>query len=365
MRLRIKLEHRPARFGDGVIQIGGELFGIAGRLHDPDGAVWALLGLLDGSRTVDQVVTDLIHRFPDRSVQMVLDGIETLAKAGYLEDVDEPECAALSTWQRERYGRGRALNQWVDREWRDSSWEFQVKLSRARVVLIGVGGVGSTAALALAMSGVGTLHCVEPDVITLSNLNRQILYTEQDLGRRKVEVAVERLRAANSTITVTGEPTRVDSLESLRTLAAEYDVLVVGADRPKAIRSWANQACVATGTPWVFGGYHGPQASLGLYRPGTGPCFECANAADRERDARRPKTGMWLPAEETPQVHAANAATAGMVGNLVAHVVMSVLTGAPPLPVNCQYGYSLATMDHSFITDVERPHPQCPLCNAA
>ncbi|MEU3627505.1 dinucleotide-utilizing protein [Amycolatopsis coloradensis] len=364
MRPRIKNEHRPVRFGDGWIRIGGKVFGIAAELRDPDGAVWALLEGLDGTRTVDQVALDLARRFPSCSVEEATAAVEKLVELGYVEDADEPACTALSARQRERHSNGRSLYRWIDLKRRSSSWDFQVRLAQARVVVVGVGGVGCTAALGLCMSGVGRLHCVDPDVIELSNLSRQILYTERDLGRLKVEVAVERLRAANSDIEVTGEPTRIGDVSSLRRLTVDCDVLVMVADEPSEIRDWANQACASTGTAWVYGGYHGPQVNLGIYRPGAGPCYECARLAERDLEAQRPPLETWPSAAGIP-AHAANAVTAGVVGNLVAHAVMRLITDAPKLQLNCQYGFSLATMDHSFITSLAEPHSDCLACRTA
>ncbi|WP_216214673.1 ThiF family adenylyltransferase [Amycolatopsis aidingensis] len=365
MRPRIKAEHCPARFGDGWLRIGGKVFGIAADLRDPDGAVWALLELLDGTRTVDQVIADLVHRFPGRAAGEIRADIEQLSELGYVEDADEPACTALSSRQRERYERGRLLNRWVDRTPRGSSWDFQIRLSRARVVVVGLGGVGCTAALALAQSGVGRLHCVDHDVVELSNLNRQVLYGERDLGQPKAEVAVAKLRAVNSDIEVTGEPTRIEHPAALRSLAAACDVLVMSADQPAELWSWANRACARTRTAWVHGAYRGPQADMGLYRPGAGPCYECARAADQDRAALRPPVAEWRAVPMGPRVHAANAVTAGMVGNLVAHAVLSLLTGSPRLRVNCQYGFNLVTLDHNFVTVLDRSHPECRTCAVA
>lgn len=365
MRPRIKDEHRPVRFNDGWVRIGGKVFGIAANLRDSDGAVWALLELMDGTRTAEQVVAELVSRFPLRSPQDVHAAIEQLTNLGYVQDADEPECVALSARQRERYGRSRLLYRWIDRAPRTSSWEFQVRMSRARVVVVGMGGVGCSAAMALALSGVGRLHCVEPDRVELSNLNRQLLYTEQDLGRLKVDAAMERLRAANSDVEITGEPTLIDGPAALRALAEECDVLVMSADEPAEIRSWTNEACARTDTAWVYGGYHGPQVNMGVYRPGSGPCFDCARAAEQDREAQRPAVAVWGPQPAEPPRHAANAVTAGIVGNLVAHAVMSLVTGAPALAVNCQYGFNLVTLDHCFVTTLDQPHPRCPTCRAA
>src|SRR5690348_13153100 len=89
LRPRIKSEHRPVRHGDRRVRIGGIIVGIAADVLDPDGWVWALLETLDGSRTVDQVVADLVHRFPDKSTDKVRTDIDALVQAGYVEDAAE------------------------------------------------------------------------------------------------------------------------------------------------------------------------------------------------------------------------------------------------------------------------------------
>jgi hypothetical protein len=361
-RPRIKLEHQPIRLGKDRIRIGGVVCGIATEVSDPDGWVWALLEAVDGSRTVDQIVDDLVHLFPARSAKTMRAAIDDLIQAGYVEDADEPQPKGLTEPYRERYGRSRALFSWMDRIPRATSWDAQLLLRQARVAVIGIGGAGSTAAFAVTASGVGRVHCVEPDVVELSNLNRQVLFSERDLGRPKVDAAVDRLRAHNSDVYVTGERLTVEGPDSLRALAAGFDVLLVTADEPQEIRSWANQVCCATGTAWVHGGYHGPQVSIGLYRPGTGPCYDCARMAERERRAGLPPRTFWAPADSTRRIHAANAVSAGIAGYLTAHAAMSLITGAPALRVNCQFGFNLVTLQESFAVGPDSPRQDCPTC---
>ncbi|GAB3469208.1 PqqD family peptide modification chaperone [Actinophytocola sediminis] len=359
-RPMIKLAHRPVRHGEDQVQIGGNVPGIRARIWDPDGWVWALLETLDGTRTVDQVVAELVHRFPDAPAAEIraetLRDLEALTMAGFVENADEPVPTTLTAREQERYSRCRALWRWMARRPQRSSWDTQLLLRQARVAVVGVGGTGSTAALSLAMSGVGELHCVEPDLVELSNLSRQVLYTEQDVGERKVDVAVRRLREHNSDIAITGEALTVTGSRSLVELAARFDVLVLAADQPGEIRSWTNRACHATGTPWVHGGYHGPQVNIGLYRPGTGPCYDCLCAEDRERRAPR------APAARKRPTQASNAVSAGVSGQLAAHAAMTLVTGVPQLPVNREYAVNLVTLDGAVVLAVEAPRPDCPTC---
>jgi molybdopterin-synthase adenylyltransferase len=360
-RPRIKLELRPVRFADGRIRIG-EIKGIVNTVIDPAGWMWALLDALDGTRTIEQVVADVVHAFPHRPTVDVYAAVGDLVLAGYVENAAEPVPEGLSAAELERYGRGRLLLRWMDRTPRSTSWDTQLLLRQARLVVVGVGGVGSTAALALVMSGVGHVHCVEPDMVELSNLNRQVLFTERDIGRAKVDVAVERLSAHNRDVAITGERLVVDDPAVLRGLAARFDVVVLAADQPSEIRSWANQACLETGTAWVHGGYHGPQVSIGLYRPGDGPCHDCLYAERDVWEATRPPRTAWSPGVGIPRPHAVNAVTAGIAGNLAAHAAMSLITGVPALRTNCQYGYNLVTLHHARVIGPIEPSPRCPTC---
>jgi molybdopterin/thiamine biosynthesis adenylyltransferase len=251
----------------------------------------------------------------------------------------------------------------MDRRSRTSRWDVQMLLKRANVVVVGVGGVGSTAALALTASGLGHVHCIDSDVVELSNLNRQLLYTEQDLGHSKVDAAVRRLRDHNSDILVTGARRHMASVADVTALAASFDVVVLAADTPQEIRSWTNQACYEAGTPWVLGGYHGPLATVGLFQPGSGPCYDCARAAEQERLSGLPSHTVWSPASRAATPHAANAVTAGMTGYLAAHAVISLLTGVPVVPVNRQYALNLVTLE-ATVVGPETPHPHCSTCGS-
>jgi molybdopterin/thiamine biosynthesis adenylyltransferase len=349
----IKHDHLPVRVGEDLVQIGGSIPGIAGVIKDPDGWVWALLILLDGTRTVDRVVADLVHRFPHHPQADVREAIDDLWAAGHLYDAAESPPSALTWSQLERYSRAQALWQWMDLTPRVGSWEVPIALRNAKVAIVGVGGVGCIAALALATSGVGQVHLVDEDVVELSNLGRQILYTQTDIGTPKVTAAARRLRAHNSDVEITGEQLTIDGPTRLRRLADDCDILVMAADTPSEIRTWTNTACLAGGRPWVHSGYHGPLLSAGWFRPGTGPCYECARA---ETATPAITTG---PRPAGPAMAAASAVSAGFAGLMAAHATMSLITGVPALPENGELWLNLCTWETSVVT---APEPGCPAC---
>jgi molybdopterin/thiamine biosynthesis adenylyltransferase len=333
--------------------------GVRRDLLDPDGWVWALLGLLDGSRTTDEVVEVMTRSLAHRSGLVVRAAIQDLMAAGYVEDADEPD-SDLTPAARQRYSRSRALFQWMDPVPRRTGWDTQLLLGDAEVALVGVGGAGCVTALNLVLSGVRRLHCVDGDVVELSNLNRQFLYTVADVGRLKTDVAVPRLRAHNPAVEVTGECRYVDGPPFLRSLAERFDVVVLAADRPGDIRSWTNHACLSTGTPWVHVGYHGPLVSVGMYRPGTGPCSDCLRVAKKARE--RPNCGDRL--HGVAGVQAANATSAGIAGHFAAHATISLITGAPALAVNREFAFNLVDFTSAPVMMLDSPDPRCPSCRS-
>ncbi|MFD8214846.1 ThiF family adenylyltransferase [Streptomyces sp. NPDC059697] len=225
-RPRIKPEHRPYRTIDGNVRIGSVIHGIGAEIEDPQGWVWTLVETMDGTREPSAVVGEVLRahpELPDLTPEDARQAMADLLDAGFVEDAAAP--VPVSERERLRYSRGVPLLRWMDLGPRTSPWDAQLRLRRARVLLVGVGGTGGYAAQSLVASGVGRLHCVDPDVVELSNLNRQPLFRESDLGHPKVTAALATLRALNSDVTVTGERREIrhpaDLAELIRTGAPE------------------------------------------------------------------------------------------------------------------------------------------------
>ncbi len=151
--------------------------------------------------------------------------------------------------------------------------EGQQRLRAGSVLLIGAGGLGCPAALYLAAAGVGRLGIVDDDVVELSNLQRQILYRSDELGKPKVEIAAERVRALNPDVVVDRHPLRLDSSNAMQVFA-EYDVVVDGTDNFPA-RYLANDACVLLGKPLVSGAILRFDGQASVFDARRGPCYRC------------------------------------------------------------------------------------------
>ncbi|WP_282701813.1 ThiF family adenylyltransferase [Streptomyces sp. CC219B] len=366
-RPRIKPEHRAYRTVDGNVRIGSVVHGIGAEVKDPDGWVWTLVEAMDGTRSAADVVAEVSRRHGELPLPApdIVQAMTDLTEAGYVEDAGAAPPPELSERERERYGRGMALLRWMDLRPRENPWEPQLRLRRARVLLVGVGGTGGAAARDLVASGVGRLHLVEPDVVELSNLNRQTLFREHDLGTPKADAALAALRALNSDTTVTGERREVRGpadLEDLLAGGGPYDVLLLGADRPPVIRRWANQVCLATGTPWAEAGYRGPLVSVGVFAPGRGACWECLRSAEIERRDLRLGPGQDEDAA-SPRMpwNPVNAVTAGLSGSLLAHAALMLLCGVPPVDPGCRFGLNLM-MPGDPLMQRTAQRPDCPAC---
>jgi molybdopterin/thiamine biosynthesis adenylyltransferase len=358
-RPRIKPEHGLYRTPDGRIRIGGTAYGIAAEVEDRTGAIWTMLNAADGTRTTEEVVHHVVDEHPSEQAGHVAAALEQFADAGYLDNAGAGTPVALSAAEQQRYDRSRRFYRWIDLSRRDDSWEPQLRLKGARVVVLGLGGTGGTAALALAASGVGRLHCVDGDVVELSNLNRQLQFDEGDLGGAKADVTAARLRRLNSEVTVTGETSTVTGTADLEALVHGCDVFLLCADQPGEIRAWTNQVCLRSGTRWVDAGYHGPAVHATAYVPGAGPCYECCWLHEHEQH-------RWLVPQRPytvrrESISAVTAVSAGLSGHLAAHLAIALITGVPAVAPGQPIGINLAVQDTAEPPSFAR-HPRCPAC---
>jgi len=151
--------------------------------------------------------------------------------------------------------------------------EGQEKLANAKVLCVGAGGLGSPLALYLAAAGVGTLGILDFDVVDFSNLQRQIIHSEDNVGVLKVDSAKERLLELNSDIIVNTYNTRLTS-ENAMDIIKDYDIVIDGTDN-FATRYLVNDACVLQGKPNVYGSIFRFEGQVSVFDARRGPCYRC------------------------------------------------------------------------------------------
>ncbi|MCS6784599.1 MAG: HesA/MoeB/ThiF family protein [Candidatus Caldarchaeum sp.] len=238
---------------------------------------------------------------------------------------------------------GRELERY-DRQLRvpEIGLDGQGRLKRSKVLVAGVGGLGGVASMYLAAAGVGFVRLVEDGVLELSNLNRQLPYSEQDLGSLKVQAAAKRLRSLNSDIVVEPVPERITSGNVVE-LVRGVDVVVDGMDNFET-RFLLNDACVELGVPFIHGAVHGFEGRLMTVIPGVGPCLRCLMP-------ELPKVVETIPVVGP---------VPGVIGSLQALETLKILTGAGKTSAGRLLVFNGLDMD--FVAIPVNRSPKCPAC---
>ncbi|HXS46618.1 MAG TPA: TOMM precursor leader peptide-binding protein [Solirubrobacterales bacterium] len=319
-------------------------------IEDPDAEGRQLLEALDGSYERQE----LEERFGDDAVSDLLAQLEEL---GLVEDAADDDLIPEATTER----FDRQIRYFADITTGPTPSQCQARLESARIVVLGVGGLGGWSALSLACCGVGEMLLIDGDRVEESNLNRQVLYTESDIGRLKVEAAAERLGDFNSRMRLETIPERVDGVDSVAAVIGGYDLVIDAADWPAhEIEQWVNEACFAAEIPYVTMSHFPPIARVGpFYVPGVTGCFACQVAAYRRN---YPMFDVAIDQRRAKPTPAATLGPAcGLIGGQVGLDSMHYLTGlAEPSTQGVGHIYDLRTME------VERepviPEPDCPVC---
>ncbi len=198
--------------------------------------------------------------------------------------------------------------------------EGQQRLLNSRVLVLGLGGLGSPISMYLASSGVGQLVLVDPDEVDLSNLQRQIVHSTDRLGMKKVASAKQTLKAMNPDVEVVTLDSKLSETELIQQ-ARNVDVVVDGTDNFRA-RFSINRACQAARTPLVSGAVvrMEGQISVYLFEEGRGPCYNCLYQEDvAPADSRRQSS--WQNCSETGVL----GSVAGIIGCIQATEVIKLL----------------------------------------
>ncbi|MFB6283892.1 MAG: ThiF family adenylyltransferase [Halobacteria archaeon] len=226
----------------------------------------------------------------------------------------------------------------------------QAELLNSRVLCIGAGGLGSPIIQYLAAAGIGTIGIVDDDEVERSNLQRQVIHGDGDVGRKKVDSAADFVEQLNPDIEVEKHPTRVDST-NIEGLIESYDFVVDGTDN-FATRYLVNDACTLANKPFSHGAIFKFEGQVTSFTDPDGPCYRC-----------------MFP-EAPPEGMVPNCAATGVIGVLpgvvgviqATEVVKYVLGKGEPLDGRMMFYNSL---DMSFDEVEIRKDPNCPVCSSS
>ena len=223
--------------------------------------------------------------------------------------------------------------------------EGQAKLKKARVFIAGVGGLGSPVSIYLAAAGVGTLRIADHDKIELSNLNRQVLHWEENVGGSKVDSAAAKLRRLNPDIKIETIAETITEANASR-LVGDSDIIVDAMDN-LPVRYIMNRTAIENGIPFVHGAVYGFEGRAMTVVPGRSACLNCLY-----HNAR-------VPREKFPVI----GVTPAVIGCVQATEVIKYLTGMGELLTNRVLNYDALRMKFTEFTI--KPDPACACCGKA
>ncbi len=300
----------------------------------PDRSRHVVLYCASGQRSA--LAAHTLEQLGFENVESMRGGITLWKDRGY--EVDVPR--ALSPEQRERYSRHLLIP--------EVGADGQQKLLEAKVLLLGAGGLGSPAALYLSAAGVGTIGIVDNDVVDLSNLQRQVIHTNDRIGTPKVDSAEQTMRSINPDVQVVKHRVRLDSSNIVEIISG-YDVIVDGLDNFPT-RYLLNDASVRLRIPVVSAAILGFDGQLSVFAPYEGPCYRCLFPVPP-------------PAELAPSCGANGVlgVLPGTMGLLQATEVIKLVIGKgePLIGRLLLYDALAATFSEVRV----RRDPQCPICS--
>ena len=330
--VREKEEHALGVIPDALLIPRGVLeLEIEGALPDHDTPI--ALYCAGGLRSA--LAAKTLQEMGYRQVFSVKGGFTRYAKTGQKIDL----CSGLTAQQTERYSRHLMLPEVGE--------SGQKKLLQSKVLFVGAGGLGSPSAIYAAAAGIGTIGIVDGDTVDRSNLQRQILHTEDRIGLPKTDSAEEAIRALNSETNVIKYPERLTSKNAMEILQ-QFDLVIDGCDNFPT-RYLVNDACVMLGIPNVHGSIFRFEGQATLFHPGKGPCYRCLYPEP-------PPPGMAPSCQEAGVL----GVLPGVIGILQAiEAIKAILDVGNPLIGRLLTFDALRMEFHEMRL---RNDPQCPVC---
>jgi molybdopterin/thiamine biosynthesis adenylyltransferase len=358
-RLKPTVEVFPARSGDlYFLRPGCEEFVVrsAGAFER------ALLERLDGSRSVAELAGDLAARgLCDADGDQVAQAVSDLEAAGLVEDAHSDGRYGLTASEIERFDR--QLRYFGDL-FRGPRAVPHARLRGSTVLVLGLGGFGSWAVQALVSAGVGRIVGVDGDVVESSNLNRQILYGESDVGRAKAHAAADSVRRLSRYTDFRAIEQRVESPAAIDALLDGVDLVIDAADWPPGqLERWVNAACYSAGVPFILASHFPPSVRVGpVHVPGRTPCHACELDALGEEHPILDEYLAWRG--ERPTESATFGPACALIGGLLANEAVTLLGGlGDPATINGACDLNLKTL--TVRAEPRRAVAACDLCRPA
>lgn len=340
-----------------TIQIGDEPNN-AYEIQDPDGILTKVIPLLNGELDTNRIL-DLLEE-PSLSLSELESIIETLDEIGLIDDSSKETLQELEEWQYKRYNNNlNFFNIFSNLDRTKSS--YQKELIETKVLVLGMGGLGSNLLMQLSGLGVGHIKFLDCDEVELKNLNRQVLYSEKYIGQRKTKVGFERLSDFNTSIDYEMIDKRITSPEDLENIiTGDLDFVFCAADNPPLIiNSWVNELCIKNSVPFISGGVGLTCGSFYTIMPSETACLECYYTFIKEN------FGQVLDAYDNPNIdyNAAILPNISLIASMITTEFLRIhLKIAEPISLGKKAIVNFLTSETTFETPWIKNN-QCKICS--
>ena len=354
---RIKPIYPLYRLNKTEFRIGAQL-GITAEFTDPDGQLWELAIRLNG-RPVEIVIKEMQKLFPELSHDDILEGIELLDNEGFIEEAlyDEESNIAKRFMPNVNY-----FSRYIGSN--GNRYHPQKLLNNSTILLLGLGGGGSNILTLLAGLGPKKIIIIDYDNVEEGNLGRQLLYTEEDIGKPKAEAAAHAIAKINSNIIIEPYNKKIIRPEDVLEHVSGVDLVICAIDEPPFIaQRIVNKAIVTAKVPCVFGASQVSRGRVFTVIPGVTGCFDCMNLHYSMRDPQFNEQFIaFRNIEFSPPTIAYAPAIYQLTAAIVDEAVRVITRYAEPRSLGTQYEINFE--DGSSFTHPTWPRyaDECPTC---
>ncbi|TPG84905.1 ThiF family adenylyltransferase [Brevibacillus laterosporus] len=359
----VKEIHPIIEIGSDTLQFG-QVSGFINQIPDETGSIKTLIHLLDGSRTLDEIHKLLASRHPEVTFGELTEAITALNSLGYIEDKTWEETTSLTTAQKERYRANiRFFSIYSDID--NPPSKVQEDLLQKKVTILGSGAFGSSLLSNFAGLGVTNVRIVDFDRVELSNLNRQLLFKESDIGRLKIDVTEEFVNERNSGMSVETIMKKIGSASDVKELIAGSDLVILAADTPLFfIQRWVNTACVELGIPFIAGGVNLTEGTFYHIHPGKTPCLDCFHLHHHDQNPDHYEEELKYLIDSKYHLPTATIApNLAIITGIIASEACKILTGTSQVQSEGRYvTINFLTYETKIVSETERKELDCPTC---
>jgi molybdopterin-synthase adenylyltransferase len=361
---RIKPIYPIYRVSASTFRIGAQ-FGITSEFDDPEGHVWALVHLMDGTRDIHGLAAEMQRRYPGLSHADVESGILALDEAGFVEDARPTAYDGLQHTPLTRFaGNVNYFSHYMGL--RGNRAEAQDRLRDSSVVLLGLGGGGSSMLPLLAAAGIGRIVGVDYDRVELSNLNRQFLFRESDVGRLKTRAAERVMAELNSAVDFSTHNLKVQSSDDLRPIIRGADLVICAIDEPPFVaQRRVNAACIAENVTCLYGMSQITSGRMCSVVPKQSGCFDCLNVYYSKHDPVFVDQfrGFYASHFNPPTISFAPEIV--RLASMIASEACRLLTHCPaPQSIGKQVEFDFISGSVTVLTTWPRYPDECPTCGS-